>query len=404
MPPIEFKTDMTPHLRRLRQSGFTLIELMIAMLIGIFIVLALVTLLTNVNRNNQEMNKSSAIMENGRFSLQMVDADVSHAGFWAGYIPAFDDLSATAIPGDVPTAVPDPCKTFSTWTAQDQTNMVGISVQGYEIPATVPSPTLSVCSSIVVSPKASTDVLVVRHADTCVPGDTESPECQALAVGKLYFQTNRCTTNTATFTLSAATSTSTSTLALSYPGRKRSCGSSDMEELRRFTSTLYYVRNYAVTAGDGIPTLMRSEFDLSGGTLQHKTAEALIEGVEGFRVEYGVDNLSRSGAPVDYSTALDWADSAKITPSNRGDGVPDGSYVRCTTATPCTVAQLMNVVAVKVYVLVRSSDSATSAGYRDTKTYNLGSTTLGPFNDGYKRHVFSQTVRLMNVAARRETP
>jgi type IV pilus assembly protein PilW len=62
----------------------------------------------------------------------------------------------------------------------------------------------------------------------------------------------------------------------------------------------------------------------------------------------------------------------------------------------------MNVVAVKLYVLVRSD--VVTPGYTDEKTYNLGSTTLGPFKDGFKRHLFTQTIRLVNVSSRRETP
>ena len=62
----------------------------------------------------------------------------------------------------------------------------------------------------------------------------------------------------------------------------------------------------------------------------------------------------------------------------------------------------MNLVAVKLYVLVRSD--VVTPGYTDVKTYNLGSTTLGPFNDGFKRHLFTQTIRLVNVSTRRETP
>jgi len=57
---------------------------------------------------------------------------------------------------------------------------------------------------------------------------------------------------------------------------------------------------------------------------------------------------------------------------------------------------------VKLYVLIRSEQQ--TLGYQDTKTYTLGSTTLGPFNDGYKRHLFQQTIRLQNVSSRRETP
>jgi type IV pilus assembly protein PilW len=62
----------------------------------------------------------------------------------------------------------------------------------------------------------------------------------------------------------------------------------------------------------------------------------------------------------------------------------------------------MNTVAVRIFVLVRSENK--TPGYVDTKTYTLGSTTMGPFNDGYKRHLFTQTVRLTNVSSRRETP
>ncbi len=45
-----------------------------------------------------------------------------------------------------------------------------------------------------------------------------------------------------------------------------------------------------MTADDGIPTLVRSEFDLADGTLAHQAAVPLIEGIEGFRVEFGIDN------------------------------------------------------------------------------------------------------------------
>ncbi|OGB08032.1 MAG: hypothetical protein A3E79_18250 [Burkholderiales bacterium RIFCSPHIGHO2_12_FULL_61_11] len=385
--------------RRLPQSGFTLIELMVSMAIGLLIVLALITLLINVNRNNSEMGKTNRLIENGRFALQLLQADISHAGFLGGYVPQFDDLTAAVVPTDFP-AVPDPCADWAALAADPdptvlpayKANLVGIAVQGYEIPAVVPSPTLSVCASRVTLPKANTDVLIVRHVENCVPG---VGDCPAFTAGELYFQAARCGT---TVPSPAYVLDSDATLLTL---QNRDCATT--AELRKFVSSLYYVRDYAVTAGDGIPTLMRSQFGLSGGVLQHKTAEALIEGVEGFRVEYGIDNISDSGEAVDFTTAINWADPANLTsPRNRGDGIPDNAYVRCTTAAPCTADQLMNAVAVKLYVLVRSEK--TTPGYTDTKKYEMGSTTLGPFNDAYKRHLFTQTVRLTNLSARRETP
>ncbi|MOA26271.1 hypothetical protein D3C78_1470510 [compost metagenome] len=70
----------------------------------------------------------------------------------------------------------------------------------------------------------------------------------------------------------------------------------------------------------------------------------------------------------------------------------------------CTVAELVNVVAVKLSLLVRSQ--AATQGYVDGKSYTLGSQTVTPTSAeaAFKRHVFSTVVRLNNISGRRETP
>jgi type IV pilus assembly protein PilW len=172
---------------------------------------------------------------------------------------------------------------------------------------------------------------------------------------------------------------------------------------RKFVSSLYYIRNFAETAGDGIPTLVRSEFDLAGGELTQQLAEPLIEGVEAMRIELGIDNESVTNDPVNYAVPVDWEDpDDHTTATNRGDGEPDGDYVRCTNATPCTAANLTNVTSVRIHVLARSREP--TRGYSDTKTYDLGGTAFGPFGDEFKRHVYTTTIRLPNVAGRRERP
>jgi len=370
----------------------------------LLIVLALVALLVNVNRNNGELNKTNRVIENGRVALQLLQADIAHAGFLGGFVPQFDDLIVATVPIDYPSAVPDPCLAYTTpWTTAHVQNLLGIAVQSYEIPATVPSPTLSVCANKVVSPKANTDVLFVRHADNARNCLTAAPGCPLPTPGELYLQMARCGTSVPSPAYTLAPYVSASAGA-DFIKQKRSCNPLDPSDLWRLGSNLYYIRNFAVTAGDGIPTLMRSRFGYSpGGVLDYMAPEALIEGIEGFRVELGVDDVSDSGAAVNLGAAITWGDtSTKLSPTNRGDGVPDGAYVRCTTAVPCTAAQLVNVVALKLYVLVRSD--LASPGYSDAKTYVMGSTSLGPFNDGFKRHLFTQTVRVTNISSRRETP
>jgi type IV pilus assembly protein PilW len=397
--PVAARASILPDF----QNGFSLIELMVAITLGMLIVTALIALFLNINRTNTEMAKTNSQIENGRFAIQLLQSDIVHGGFFGGYVPQFDDLTLTAVPTDAPTAVPNPCLDYATpWTAAYITNLLGIPVQAY---GNTPPSGGGCVTNLATNKQANTDVLVVRHAETCVAGS--GGNCEADIAGKLYFQSSlsyylpiprpipepNCPAGrTADATPYILDTAGFGTL------NKKDCDT-DVTEKRKFISNIYYIRDYAKTAGDGIPTLMLSQFD----GLAHQEAVPLIEGIEGFRVELGIDNLSKTGAAVNYTAAINWANPANLTtPTNRGDGVPDGAFVRCTDAIPCTAAQLTNVVAVKLYVLARADK--VSPGYADSKTYALGNSTLGPYGDGFKRHVFSTTVRLNNISGRRETP
>ena len=371
-------------------GGFSLIELMIALTLGLLIMTAILGMYVDLSRTNQEMAKTNSQIENARFALQFLQSDIVHGGYWGGFVPAFDDLSFGSVPIDAPDLLPNPCLAYSPpWNTAYIDSLIGIPVQSFD--AAPPG-----CTSVVANVQPDTDVLVVRHAGTCVPG---ALGCESDVVGKLYFQASFCE-------LENATRYRLGTSNLDLHGRACAAGTpigGPLAPKRRFVSNIYYIRNFSVSAGDGIPTLVRSEFDLAGSTLAHQPAVALIEGVQGLRVELGIDNLGDTGAATDYTAAIAWADPGnRDSPTNRGDGSPDGAFVRCTTASPCTVAQLSDVVAVQVFVLVRAN--TVTPGYIDTRTYKLGTTTLGPFNDGFKRHVFSRSVRLVNVSGRRETP
>jgi type IV pilus assembly protein PilW len=371
---------------RNRQRGLTLIELMVAVTIMLIVVAALLALFLNVSNTQREMERVNRQIESGRLSVFVLENELTHAGFWENYMPQFDDLTVNGVPEHVPTGTPpDPCLPYSlvNWTDDYKRELLDLPVQSYE---TVPAS----CTDLLKNKKANTDVLVVRHAETCLPG---APNCEADIAGNLYFQSSLCgTQKPSSFDLSTAGFGNMLKKDCTTPSPKR-----------KLVADIYYVRDYADTVGDGVPTLARSRFDFVGGALAQQPPVPLIEGVEGFRVEFGLDTIGKTSAAVNYAAAIDWADPAvRLTPANRGDGSPDGSFVHCSVAAPCTADQLVNVVAVKLHVLARSSE--VSPGHTDTRTYNLGSATLGPFNDHYKRHAFSTTVRLTNVTGRRETP
>jgi type IV pilus assembly protein PilW len=380
-----------------RERGFGLVELMISMLIGLVIIAALVTLFVNTSGNNRELARANSMIENGRFAIKVLEDDLAHAGYWGAYVPVFDDQNSIAVPApdtERPTAVPNPCLAYSTgnWNTAYVTSLIGVPVQAYDDDSAAGLATcVTGALDVIDNHQAGTDVLVVRHVDrTHVCTVVGEVGCDADDAGNLYMQPGLCDSDTTPYVFGTSGYTSM---------HKINCTA--VAERRKFVSNIYYVRDYAVTVGDGIPTLVRSEFDLAG-TLKHQTPVALVEGIQAFRIEFGVDDLSKTGVDVDYTQAVSWADPLdRATPTNRGDGVPDGDYIRCSP--DCALDDLMNVTSAKIYILARSREASPS--YTDTKTYTLGSAgAVGPFNDNFKRHVFTTTVRLPNIAGRRISP
>ncbi len=358
---------------RTLQRGVTLIELMISITLGMLIMATLLALTLNLTRTNNEMAKANRQIENGRFAIQLLQNDIIHAGFW-GRLGYFKPPPAPAFP--VPTAIPAPC-VVSGWDAAYKENLLAIPVQGFANGSTLDS-TLDECKLTGVL--ASSDVLVVRHANTCTAG---SADCDGGKDAGPHIQVSACQAGSPPPELAYVIDSTV------FPLKEKDCATPAAR--RKIVSNIYYL-----ATSSGVPTLMRVSLDkgadsepqpLTKGT--YSTPQPLVEGIEVFRVEYGIDNLGRNGLP--------------ISATNPGDGSAD-EYVSC-PASGCTLDQLANIVAVKIHVLARNLE--TSPGYTDTKTYTLGSTTFGPFTGEqakYKRHVFSTTVRLVNPSGRREIP
>lgn len=348
------------RLRRGGSNGFSLIELLIAIALSLIIMTGLVALYGSMSRTNNEMAKTNQLIENGRFAIQLLQADLAHAGFWG----AIDPLEATAVPNPCLSYVNSGSRPLWPTDAAEltayKTNLLAIPVQGY-----ADGSTLSDCG--VANVVAKSNVVIVRHANTCVAG---SSGCNDGSDTGPHIQLSGCRSgvpleasyvvegNVANFTL-----------------LQKDCAT--LAPRRKLMANIYYVANNA----DGVPTLMRVA--MNNGVFSG--SEPLVEGIEGFRLEYGIDTLGSNGLA--------------ISATNPGDGNAD-SYVSCTPS--CDLATLANVVAVKLHVLARNLEP--TAGHIDSKIYQLGPLAVAATNDSYKRHVFSTTVRVVNTSSRREVP
>lgn len=339
--------------RHIRQSGLSLVELLISIALGLMVVAAVSTAFVTNNNTRLEIEKTSRQIENGRYAMQVLTEDLQAAGFVGEFDPTPLDTSILA-------ALPDAC-------ASDLPTLrsaLPLHIQGYDDGAGAPT-----CLADV---KGGTDILVVRRVSTCVAG---VGNCDPIVGGEPYFQASLCAPATGGTELSSAPTSNADyaaqfyaldTAAANLTRHKADC--TTRADIRRYRTHIYFIANNSV-GGDGIPTLKRAELGAGGFTIV-----PLVEGIDNLQLEYGVDT-NNDGAPNIY------------------------------TANPGSVSNWRNVMTVKVNLLARNNDPSTT--FVDSRTYTLGQkldgtdNTFGPYNDHFKRHAYSSAVRLGNPMGRR---
>lgn len=362
-----------------KQAGLSLVELLIALTIGLLLLAGLTLIFVNSSEANRELQKTAQQIENGRYATDILSQDLHHAGFYGHYA----DLPAA------PAALPDPCD----MNAANMLAALPLTVQGYRAPDlnTIPDVTATTCALLTAANlRQGSDVLVVRRAHTkALVEGTDST-----VANDVYIQATR---NQAEIQFGNG-----STLGV---GKKANGNDTVLKTrngasapIRKYHVHVYFVAPCSIGTGangvctggaaeDSIPTLKRLELrvDPLDGALKMMIVP-LVEGIEYLKVEYGVDTLPTTVSPV---TGL------------AGDSTAD-SY----TGSPADWTQ---AVAAKVYVLARNTEA--TSGHVDTKRYLLGAapgvagtTLVTETNDRFRRHVYTAAVRLVNPSGRREIP
>ena len=348
------------------QAGMSLIELMIAVAIGLALLAGLSSLYVSTSKARSEFNKTSEQVENGRYALQSIMRDIEMAGFYGR-----SSLPVTT----ASYALPDPCATapasmgFSTSPALT----VPLPVYGPSLAATVPS-----CLATTLSNMATgAEVLTISYVAGSV---------SATANGTDYFlQRSGCETDSVSMVYSNSNGAFTLHNKAAVAGG--ACSTSTSAELRKYVMRSYYVATCDVCTGpnaDTTPTLKVAEF--VSGAIQ---VSSLVTGIEDVHYSYGVDT-DNNGSPDCY------VDNPSVDNSAVPACAPTG-YAWTTSAT----ANWANVTSVRVNLLSRNLDN--TASWTDTRTYDLGRAAVnGPYGDHYKRHVYGTVARIWNTGGLRE--
>lgn len=372
------------------QRGSTLVEWMVSITIGLILLAGLTTLIAQQSSTQAELEKSSRQIENGRYAMQLLNDDIQMAGYYG----EFSNVAGLTVPA----ALPDPCPVpLNVPIAVGVLDAAMIfPVQGYEAPTTTDLPACIDAANHV----DGTDILVVRRTDTAT---LTIASAASAAAGQVYLQSGLVPSGLV-FEKKMGTGGTTSGFTLLTQAKPATPAASGIPAtsavpaapapLRKFLVHIYFVSPCSVmadgerckTSDDGgkpIPTLKRVELSASGTM----STTPLVEGIENMQIDYGIDSIGN-------------------------DGSPDGQLL----ATPATVADWSNVVALRVHLLTRNNEA--SAGYVDPKTYAMGfksaasaatTQTVTPSTDtygndvrSYKRRLFSQLIRVVNPSSRRD--
>lgn len=289
-------------INRRHQRGLSLIELMIALTIGLILLGALSSIYLSSRQTFRATDNLSRVQENARIAFDTMSRDIRGTAFF-GCAGQDGDLSTVLI---------------------DSTGVLWdflIPIYGYE--ASTSSAWSTTLPTEIASPLGGRDILVTRSIDEgggpvvthgVASDDLEIPENSGLKSGDVVvasncaattiFQVTSVTTSGGHDSIGHAAKSGTPGNATTDLGHLFSSG-----ELRPVSTKIYYIRNNT----SGIPSLY----------VQRSSAadpEEIAEGIDGMQIVYGVDTDSdyfadsyQTAAQVEAASAWSKVISIRVT-------------------------------------------------------------------------------------------
>lgn len=317
----------TPRL----QSGFSLVEVLIASALGILLIGGALAVYSNGSAAYKVNEAMSRVQETANVALGIVADDVRRAGYWPR---VQDTTSVTGRASDPLTPLAAAFRPANDCYTGYYNNIdVAIEAAG-ETQVGAANPFRKCIAD--ASRRASTDILVVRHA-------AQTPTALAsVQAGSLYAVTNFMGG------------------ALFVGGQPLPAGYTAADTISEVETFAYYVSPRS-TGAPTEPSLRRMR--LGPGPVI--TDEELVSGVEDMQVQLGIDSDS-DGAVDEYLSA------------------------------GAAVASPQSVIAARIWLRVRADSP--ELGFQDAATYQYADVSIAP-KDGFRRLLVSSTVQLRNARA-----
>ncbi len=373
--------------RILKQAGFGLVEILIALTLGVVIVLGITQLFTTGSRTMSNLEETGRRIENSVFAAEILGDDLRMVGYWGeaetpialgspliqpgeivSDVSAFQEVAANLPPhACIGTSLGD----FFTTSLTDASVKPFLELSyGMRFPVlTGPGSDLNQelgyggtdrCLSGATPAAAGSEFVALRRASTCALGEAG---CEAANSQMFYTQHEACDA------LGRAGEYRLSNNQAALNMETLACDALVLAPIYKYVSRIYYV--------DTSDFLVRLELTHDGSGFQYQ-ARRLVPGVELMRFEWGID--------TDGDGTADVLSTDPASQEFPGGGATD---------------QWENIVNVTIWLVVRSLDDSGQSSSAQTTTFKIAGANYTPTDVDYARVVQTKTVEMINISGSR---
>ncbi|MDH3334854.1 MAG: PilW family protein [Gammaproteobacteria bacterium] len=327
-----------------RQAGLTLVEIMVALAIGSFLIIGAVQIY-NQSRQAFVVNESIArVQETAQFAMDTIEADLRMASNWGRNSRGLAVEGRSLVGDDNPNGLTVPVGSTGScgtnW-AFDLARPIDGDDNGYDLP----------CAAL-GGVQGSSDLITIRRA-TVQPVLPEA--------GRLQLQSTRIQGE-----LFETLAVPPAFLPITF----HPITGAPSSATHRLMVNSYYVSPTS-TLIPGVPTLRRKTLTVQGGAPWIDDQE-VAPGVENIQMQLGID--------VDADNTVD----RYVNPGDEIYNPAAAGYVPGA-----------RVMTARIWLVVRGV--TTEFGLQDNRNYQPGNANMGQQNDGFRRLQVSKTILLRNA-------
>ncbi|MFB2831268.1 PilW family protein [Aeromonas jandaei] len=326
----------------MKQRGFTLIEWLIAMVIGVFLLGGVLSIFVASRSTSEDSFDQSELQENGRLAMRLIAQDLKWAGFWGDYtgMPMQLNVGVTTTTGAVVTSAKD-C----------------LDERGE---GSLPSNSAPIRGLWAVN--VDSNKLTTGNAFSCITSANRVANSDIISIKRLMGFPLADSALSANRFYMATTPQS----AIIFRGNETPPTNTAMPN-RQLWEYQHYI--YHIVDNNGVPELHKRMLTANDGSWD--ISGALAQGIEKIILLYGVDTSPVQDGRIDKYVAIN---SVASNEWNEG-----------------------RVIAVRLFILVRSLHASNK--YVNNNTYQVGNIQVPSNGDGFRRLLLETSIALRNPAA-----